>query len=144
MMDQGFLQGVHHIGMVVRDVATSAEMYQSRFGYLPQTGVIHDPVQTAYVQFLALPDRSVYLELVAPDGPVSKLTNALAKGGGLNHICYRTADIEGACRQLRSKGMMLLQAPVAATAFPGRRIAWLMGDDRTPIELVEEGRTGEL
>jgi methylmalonyl-CoA/ethylmalonyl-CoA epimerase len=67
------------------------------------------------------------------------LSNALRKGGGLNHLCYATNDIETACRLLRAEQMILLQAPVAAVAFPGRRIAWLMGGDRTPIELVEAG-----
>jgi methylmalonyl-CoA/ethylmalonyl-CoA epimerase len=40
--------------------------------------------------------------------------------------------------------MLLLQRPVPAAAFPGRRIAWLMGDDRLPVELVEEGADGDL
>ncbi|HET9372552.1 MAG TPA: VOC family protein [Vicinamibacterales bacterium] len=135
---------LHHVGMVVADIPASAEKYQQRFGYEARTPVIHDAVQTAYVQFLALAGESMFLELVAPDGPGSKLANALAKGGGLNHLCYRVSDIDAACKALRARGMLLLQAPVAAAAFPGRRIAWLMGDDRTPVELVEEGREGDV
>jgi len=136
--------GVHHIGMVVHDIAQVGEVYCRRYGYEPRTPIIHDKTQTAFVQFFKLPGDRVYLELVAPDGERSKLARALSQGGGLNHICYVTADIEAACRRLRRQQMMLLQAPVAATAFPGRRIAWLMGMDKTPIELVERGGPGEL
>jgi methylmalonyl-CoA/ethylmalonyl-CoA epimerase len=133
------IRGLHHIGFLVGDIAKAAEIYTRRYGYEITSDVIHDPTQTAYVQFLRVPGDSVQLELVAPDGERSKLSNALRKGGGLNHLCYATNDIEAACRFLRAEQMMLLQAPVAAVAFPGRRIAWLMGADRTPIELVESG-----
>jgi len=129
--------GVHHIGLLVPDIAKTAEIYKHRYGYELMSEIILDRTQTAYVQFLRLPGDSVLLELVSPDGEHSKLSNSLRKGGGLNHMCYATSDIEAACRLLRAQQMMLLQAPVKAAAFPGRRIAWLMGSDRTPIELVE-------
>jgi methylmalonyl-CoA/ethylmalonyl-CoA epimerase len=35
--------------------------------------------------------------------------------------------------------MFILQQPVDAVAFPNRKIAWLMGRDGIPIELVEKG-----
>jgi|SRR5579884_179526 len=135
---------LHHVGILVKDIPQAASDYIRRFGYEARTEIIHDPVQTAYVQFLRLPGESSYIEFVAPDRPESKLSNALRKGGGLNHLCYSTSDIEAACKQLRAEGLILLQAPVAAVAFSGRRIAWLMGRDALPIELVERGGDGEL
>jgi methylmalonyl-CoA/ethylmalonyl-CoA epimerase len=135
---------LHHVGILVADVPRAAAEYAERFGGRARSGVIHDPRQTAYVQFLELDGDPVFLELVAPDGPDSRLANALAKkGGGLNHLCYAAADIEAACRDLRDRGLFLLQAPVEAAAFPGRRIAWLIGRDHIPIELVEPGPDGE-
>jgi methylmalonyl-CoA/ethylmalonyl-CoA epimerase len=135
---------LHHIGLAVADIADHPTTYAKRFGYIIRTGIIHDPIQTAYVQFLSLPGDSVYLEFVAPDGPDSKLTNAVNKGGGLNHLCYSTSDIEVACREMRKAGLVLLQAPVQAAAFQPRRIAWMMGVDRVPVELVERGKEDEL
>jgi methylmalonyl-CoA/ethylmalonyl-CoA epimerase len=129
---------VHHIGILVKDIAEAAPVYQARFNYRAAGEVVHDPVQTAYVQFLEGDLPGTLVELVMPDGPESKLTNALKKGGGLNHLCYPTETIEQDCRQMRAEGMLLLQPPVAAAAFPGRRIAWLMGRDGIPIELVEQ------
>ena len=136
--------GVHHIGLLVPDIAKAAETYTRRYGYELMSEIILDRTQTAYVQFLRVPGDSVRLELVSPDSERSKLSNKLRQGGGLDHVCYATSDIEAACRLLRAEQMMLLQAPVKAAAFPGRRIAWLMGSDRTPIELVEHAPDAAL
>ena len=74
---------------------------------------------------------------MTPDGPTSKLSNALKKGGGLNHLCYSCPAIDDECRRMREADMLILQSPVEAKAFSGRRIAWLMGRDGIPVELVE-------
>lgn len=135
---------LHHFGIAVPQIEPAAELYVGRFGYTVESPIIHDPRQTAFVQFLRLPGDSIYLELVAPDGPESKLSASVKRGGGLNHLCYRVADIEETVRELREKQMTILCEPVAATAFPGRRIAWLMGRDLIPVELVEAGEPGQL
>jgi methylmalonyl-CoA/ethylmalonyl-CoA epimerase len=135
---------LHHVGILVRDIPQASAEYVSRYGYQIKSDIIHDPVQTAFVQFLQLAGDSSYLEFVAPDRPESKLTNALKKGGGVNHVCYATDDILLACRQLEESGMFLIQAPLPAVAFPGRRIAWLMGSDQALTELVEQSPEGRL
>ena len=135
---------LHHVGIAVSDVAAATEMYRQRFGYTVASPVIHDPTQTAFVQFLRLPGETSFLELVAPDSPTSKLSAAVAKGGGLNHLCYSIIDIEAAIENLRSSGMVTICEPVAAVAFPGRKIAWMLGNDRVPVELVEAGEPGQL
>jgi methylmalonyl-CoA/ethylmalonyl-CoA epimerase len=138
------LLNLHHVGIVVADIAGTSKDYAIRLGCQIRSPIIHDPAQTAYVQFLSQPGDSVFLELVSPDGPESKLASALSKDGGLNHLCYAVNDIDSACRQLRSRGMYLIQPPVPAAAFPARRIAWLIGRERIPTELVERGSDGEL
>jgi methylmalonyl-CoA/ethylmalonyl-CoA epimerase len=135
---------LHHIGILVRDISKRAALYSSRFGYQIRTEIVRDVTQTAYVQFLQLPADSIYLELISPDGPKSKLTNALTKGEGLNHLCYSTPAIDADCARLRSEGLHLVSAPVPASAFAGRRVAWLMGADGVLVELVERGGDGEL
>ncbi len=84
------------------------------------------------------------MELVSPDGPKSKLTNAANKGGGLNHLCYATEDIEAECARLRAAGLLLVAPPVSSVAFGGRRIAWLMGKNQVLFELVERGQGNAL
>jgi methylmalonyl-CoA/ethylmalonyl-CoA epimerase len=131
---------LHHIGVVVRDIAQATRDYQRRFDCELEGGLVHDPIQTAFIQFLRFRDDLVLVELVAPDGPESKLSNAAEKGGGLNHLCHSTEDIEAACRSLRLAGMVVIHKPTPAVAFGGRRIAWLTGQDRLLIELVERDR----
>jgi methylmalonyl-CoA/ethylmalonyl-CoA epimerase len=128
---------LHHIGIAVADIDTATADYRRRLRCELAGGRYHDPVQTALIQFLRLPGDSVLIELVAPDGPASRLSNAVRKGGGINHVCHSTPDIDEACRALSEEGMMVIQEPTPAVAFGGRRIAWLMGDDRVLTELVE-------
>jgi methylmalonyl-CoA/ethylmalonyl-CoA epimerase len=134
----------HHVGIVVKDIERSVEDCVQRFGYELRSGIIHDPMQTARVQFLSFPGEQVFLEFVSPDGPDSFLALALKKGGGLNHICYSTGDIDEACQQLRNDGLFLVRAPTEAVAFNGRKIAWLMGRGGILVELVERGPENEL
>lgn len=133
---------LHHVGHAVREIGPAAELFLRRFGYGVCTAVIHDPLQTAYVQFLSLPDDLHLLELVAPDGPTSKLANAVKRGGGLNHLCYSCDSLEASIADLESTGLRLISDPKPGVAFAGRRICWLLGDDALPIELVER-RTGD-
>lgn len=135
---------LHHVGYAVKQIDEIALSYRARFGYSVETGLIHDPAQTAYVQFLQLPGESSYLELVAPDGPESKLTNVVRRGGGLNHLCYTCSSLEEAITHLEDTGMRLISDPKPAVAFAGRRICWLLADDPLPIELVERADSADL
>jgi methylmalonyl-CoA/ethylmalonyl-CoA epimerase len=128
---------LHHVGYVTREIAAIAATYVARYGYGLATGIIHDPLQTALVQFLQLPGDSSYLEFVAPDGPESKLTNAAKRTGGLHHLCYTAGPLETVIVELEETGMKLISEPMPAVAFAGRRICWLMGENSLPIELVE-------
>jgi len=135
---------IHHFGVAVDDIGRTAALYVDSLGYELATEIIHDPAQGAYVQFLRLPGDRVYLELVKPDGPGSKLSRAVAQGGGLNHVCYAVDDLEVARQGLRKRGFFLIAAPKPAVAFKGRRIAWLRGKDHVITELVERGPDDEL
>jgi hypothetical protein len=72
---------LHHVGFAVAAIELTTRSYVTRYGYAIRTPVIHDPLQTAFVQFLALPGDHVYLELVSPDGPASRLSSAVRRGG---------------------------------------------------------------
>lgn len=127
----------HHVGYATAEIEPMVETYVRRYGYERSTEIIHDPQQTALVQFLKLPGEATYLEFVAPDGPGSKLTAAAKRGGGLNHLCYTAGPLEAAIDHLEASGMKLISDPKPAVAFAGRRICWLLGADQLPVELVE-------
>lgn len=131
---------LHHIGLLVKSLDVATDNHTSRYGYLIESEIIHDPVQTALLRFLRLPGAPNWLELVAPDGEGSKLSNALAKRGeGLHHLCYEVPDINAAFEHLRAGRQMPLAEPVPAVAFGGRKIAWFMDRAGFLTELVEAG-----
>jgi methylmalonyl-CoA/ethylmalonyl-CoA epimerase len=130
---------LHHVGIAVGDIARATEDHRDRLGCELVGGLFHDTTQTAFIQFLRFPGDTSLIELVAPDGPESKLSKAAQKGGGINHLCYSTDDIDAACRELVDRGMFLIHEPTPAIAFGNLRIAWLLGSDRILTELVERG-----
>lgn len=131
---------LHHVGILVADVRRASESMAARFGYGVESPVIEDPLQTAFAIFLRLPDADHWTELVAPNGPDSKLSNALRRTkGGTHHVCYQVEDIEGACVRLREQSMLVIAEPVASVAFGGRPIAWLVDGAGMLVELVQSG-----
>ena len=135
---------LHHFGILVENIETCSRDFVANFGYQIRSKVVHDPLQAAYVRFLALPSETTYLELIAPDGPRSHLHNALKRAPGPNHVCFSTADIEESLQYMSSKGAMIVRPPAPAVAFRNLRIAWLMDPHCILVELVERGSHGEL
>ena len=135
---------LHHIGLVVRGIEEFRGFYIDVLQYRERTPVIHDPVQTAFVQFFSIAGSDHYIELVAPDGESSKLREASRKGKPLNHLCYSCENIAPMVSFLKESGCFVIQDPVPAVAFDRRFIAWLMTPDGLLIELVERGPEGSL
>jgi methylmalonyl-CoA/ethylmalonyl-CoA epimerase len=129
---------IHHVGIVVPSIEQKRAFYTDVLGYRPCTEIIHDPVQTAFVQFFKIPGSEHCMELVAPDSQASKLASASRKGTPLNHLCYSCPGIEHALAVLRNSRCFVVIQPVPAVAFEGRLIAWLITPGRLLIELVEE------
>ena len=137
-MDSSFR--LHHIGLLVADVVAASASLVERFGYLRETPIIQDPVQTAFVTFLRLPGADHWTELVAPNGPGSVLAEALRRRrGGPHHLCFQVDDLSQACDRLRDRSMLLITEPVPAVVFGGRHIAWLIDEAGLLVELVESG-----
>ena len=135
---------LHHVGIVVPNIAEKRRFYVEQLGYCERTAVIHDPLQTAYVQFFSIPGNDHYLELVAPDSENSKLLNASRKGIPLNHLCYACDDIAATFDRLWNAGCYRISPPTPAVAFEGRPVAWLLSADKLLIELVQRGGLGSL
>jgi methylmalonyl-CoA/ethylmalonyl-CoA epimerase len=135
---------LHHVGLVVRSIEEVRAFYVDVLQYRERTSVIHDPVQTAFVQFFSIPGSDHYIELVAPDSENSKLREASRKGKPLNHLCYSCENTAHTVSILRESGCFVIQDPVPAVAFDGRSISWLMIPDGLLIELVERGPEGAL
>jgi methylmalonyl-CoA/ethylmalonyl-CoA epimerase len=135
---------LHHVGIVTPVIEEQRAFYVDVLKYRQITAVIHDPIQTAFVQFFAIPGADHYIELVAPDSESSKLQRAARKGLPLNHLCYSCENTAEALSFLKESGCMMISDIVPAVAFDGRSIAWVMSPDGLLIELVERGPEGSL
>ena len=100
--------------------------------------VSDDEIQRARVIFLDLPpDGAMKLELVEPLGTDSPVTGFAQKGGGLHHICFEVDDLEEQIDTMKGLKAMLIRRPQPATAFGGRRIAWMLTRDKLLVEYLE-------
>ena len=130
---------IDHIGIVVGSLAGAAAYYTSTFGLREIGGRIVDPLQDVELQFLE-DDGGARLELIRPLSPESPAARALKHGGGLNHICYRVADLESSVRALVANNAKVVREPMPAVAFDGRRVAFLYTRQRELVEFVEAER----
>jgi methylmalonyl-CoA/ethylmalonyl-CoA epimerase len=128
---------LHHTGVVVRDIKAHGKKYASALGLLPKTGILHDPIQKVLVQFWGGEKADSLVELIEPTGEDSPVWRASQKGGGPEHLCYETAEIEKMVEQWLGQGAALVQGLAPAVAFGGRRIAFLYFLDLGLIELLE-------
>jgi methylmalonyl-CoA/ethylmalonyl-CoA epimerase len=128
-----------HVGVAVSSLEPTTELLSSLFGYRVISGPFNDPTQRVKVSFLAKSNHDVAeIELIAPLSEDSPITSMLAKGGGAAyHLCFETSDIDQAITHAKNNGCILLGNPVPATAFQGRRIAWIYTRSRQLFELVE-------
>src|ERR1700678_481367 len=112
---------LHHVGIVVKELASCGTAYAQLLGLVADSEVIHDPIQKVRAQFWR-DDRGTLLEIIEPDGPESPAWREAQKGRPLNHLCYETADIEQTVRDSIQKGAILTGEIAPAVAFGGRRI----------------------
>lgn len=129
---------LHHVGFVVADIAPAMEGFLRSLNASWDRRIIEDPVQRVKVAFLTTRPGEPQIELVEPVGersPVRKFL--LEKGGGLHHFCYEASSLQVELRAFRSRGAILVQPPVPAVAFDGRRIAWVLTRENLLVELLE-------
>ena len=129
---------MHHIGIATRDAAATREQLSAVLGYRTISERVYDPLQRVHVQFLALThDTEVLVELVEPAGEDSPIWRYLQEGAGFYHICFEVDDLDGAVRHARDNRALVVQQPVSAVAYGGRRIAWCYTASRQLIEFLE-------
>lgn len=104
---------VFHYGFVVPNMDRALKTWTQQGARLVVPPAI-DPAQNVSCALLIYLD-SVPIELVAPlrDGP-NPVASRLAKGGGLDHVCLFSDNLEHDVAKLEADGGMVVVAPAMA------------------------------
>jgi methylmalonyl-CoA/ethylmalonyl-CoA epimerase len=127
-----------HIGYAVNNIKEFLEeFFVPLFQPIEISSTVEDPVQRVRVAFVTLAG-GVRIELIEPVDDASPISKIIAnRNGGIYHLCYSVDSLEGAISVFREKGCMVVSGPAPATAFQGRRIAFMYTPQRDLIEFVE-------
>ena len=123
----------HHIGVACRDFDAETR-YFSALGYVAESPDFIDPLQGVAGRFLA--GGGPRLELLKPLGEKSVLAPWLKTGVKFYHLGYEVPDLEKQIDDLRKEGAKVVVPPVAAVAFQGHLISFLMMPNLFLVELI--------
>jgi methylmalonyl-CoA/ethylmalonyl-CoA epimerase len=130
---------LHHLGYVLSDISAALPGFQRSLSASWDGQIFFDPHQRVRVTFLSTRAGDAQIELIEPAGGHSPVLRFLSeRGGGLHHVCYEIADLDGELSSFRERGALIVKRPRPAVAFQGRRIAWVLTPEKLLIELLEE------
>lgn len=131
----------HHTGVAVPSITDALPLYIDVLGMRQVTEVMHDPVQKVKVVLLAYEGQEdgPFVELVEPSGQPSPVDTVLRTKNYLYHYCVEVqGPLEDLLAELRQHRVMVVQRPVPAVLFGGRRITWVFTPTRHLIEYLEQ------
>lgn len=129
--------GLDHIAIAVSKLDEALRIYQSVLGLKLEKTMIVEDQKTKLAFLLAGETRIELLEATAPESAVARFIEK--KGEGIHHIALKVANIEGFLKQLKEKGMTLVDEKPRVGA-EGGKIAFLHPKSlkNVLIELCEE------
>lgn len=100
------MKKIDHIGIAVKDLSTSNELFSKLFGKPPFHQEMVESEQLD-VSFFDLGDTKV--ELMQAHSEQSKVYKYLEKKGeGIHHVCFEVADIKTEMKRLKEEGFQPL------------------------------------
>ena len=104
------MKKIEHIGIAVKSIATSNEIFEKLFGtpaYKTEE-VESEGVKTSF--FMCGPNKIELLEATNENSPIAKFLEK--KGEGIHHIAFDVDDIEAEIERLKNEGFIVLnEAP---------------------------------
>lgn len=97
---------IEHIGIAVKDIDKSNELFASLFGepHYKIEEVASEGVKTSF--FKSGPNKIELLQATNPDSPIAKFIEK--KGEGIHHIAFAVADIHSEIQRLQKEGFVVL------------------------------------
>lgn len=97
---------VEHIGIAVKDLEASEELYSKLFNVLPykRESVLSEFVNTSFFKI-----NQTKIELLEAMGPESTIAKFIEKKGeGFHHLAFEVDDIVSEMERLKGEGFILL------------------------------------
>ncbi len=100
------LTNVEHIGIAVRDIAASNELFSKLLNVLPyKTEAVES--EGVFTSFFRVNHTKIeLLEATHPDSPIAKFLEK--KGEGIHHVAFEVDDILTEMARLKDEGFTLL------------------------------------
>nr|WP_321233899.1 methylmalonyl-CoA epimerase [uncultured Psychroserpens sp.] len=100
------MKKIEHIGIAVKDLETSNELFASLFGkkHYKIEAVESEGVMTSF--FKAGPNKIELLQATNDDSPIAKFIEK--KGEGIHHIAFAVSNIEKEIKRLKSEGFRMI------------------------------------
>lgn len=100
------LDKIEHIGIAVKDLETSNQLFKSLFGeaHYKIEAVESEGVKTSFFQ--CGPNKIELLQATNENSPIAKFIER--KGEGIHHIAFAVNDIEKELERLSSEGFELI------------------------------------
>ncbi|MDO4727512.1 MAG: methylmalonyl-CoA epimerase [Bacteroidota bacterium] len=103
------MKKIEHIGIAVKDLEESNEVYSKLFGMPYKTEeVASEGVITSF--FMNGPNKIELLQATNEDSPIAKFI--AKKGEGIHHIAFEVENIESEMQRLKNEGFVFVnEAP---------------------------------
>ena len=144
------LEGIHHVGITVRDLEVSREWYSRMFGLTPgpvNTGEgpeLEQGVQVpdAHLTFSMIRIGSTRIEFLEYQEPVGEDFDRRNCDVGASHVCFEVSDIDAAVAELTEKGAVFSSGPIEITegALAGSKWAYFRDPDGIQLEVWQSPR----
>lgn len=130
---------IEHIGIAVKDINNSNQLFTKLFGKQPykMESVESEGVSTSF--FMLGESKIELLEATKPDSAIAKFIEK--KGEGIHHIAFEVEDIYAEMKRLKDEGFILL-AEEPKRGADNKLIVFLhpKGTNGVLVELCQEIR----
>lgn len=127
---------IDHVGIAISDLSAAKRLYEDLLGLkLTREEVVADQgVRTFFYPIAGV--KLELLESTTPDGPIAR--HLEKRGPGMQHLAVEVEDIDAAIRELKAKGVRMLDE-VPRKGVEDTRIAFVHPKDTHGVllELVE-------
>lgn len=97
---------IEHIGIAVKDIANSNELFAKLFGEGSYKTEVVDSEGVSTSFFKVGPNKIELLEATSADSPIAKFIEK--RGEGIHHIAFEVEDIISEMDRLKNEGFTLL------------------------------------